>query len=619
MTTKNSEPVQLQSVNSLGARIEQVKRLFPEAVNEDGIDFDTLANLLGRHEARTERYNFTWAGKQDAILSLHTRGQGTLKPVPEESVNWEDTKNIFIEGDNLEVLKLLYKSYFGRVKMIYIDPPYNTGNDFVYPDDYSAPLDQYLRYTGQVDDDGNLQSSNVDRSGRKHSSWLSMMYPRLFLARQLLRDDGAIVIHIDDTEIHNLRHALNEIFGEENFVAQIIWKSRQFPDSRSVRKISTDHEYILVYSKQQAFSFRGVDRDESKFKNPDNDPRGDWMSRSILGLATAGQRPNLHYDIIDPETGTAYSPPSETGWRYEQHRMSELISEKRILFPSKPDGRPREKKFRSDLLDKYISFPTIVDDVYTAHGTSEIRDIFGYQAFDFPKPTEIAKRLIEQIANDNEIILDFFAGSATTAHAVLQQNREDGCNRKFILVQLPEPMDDTQYANIADVGKERIRRVIQRMGSEREGQLDGLEARPGEDLGFRVFRLDESPVRPWEGMPSDGTSPDEYAKQMELIVTDPLRDGWTVADVIAEVTLKDRGFSLTYAVKPIAAIAEQNIYRVDDYDKEQHFYICLDEQISFDIIKQLALTENDPFVFRDRAADDTAIANLALTCAVHTI
>jgi adenine-specific DNA-methyltransferase len=288
MTEEAIEYVAKTTPDLTRQQIERLEQIFPECISEGKVDFDLLRATLGDAGALAgdQAYTFTWAGKQDAFQAIQVPSAASLAPAPEESANWDTTRHLFIEGENLEVLKLLYKSYFGRVKMIYIDPPYNTGNDFIYRDDYSEPRRAYLEKTGQVDAEGNVLTSNPETSGRYHSDWLTMMYPRLFLARQLLREDGVIFISIDDHEVHNLRLVMNEVFGEENFVAQLIWKSRQFTDTRAVTNVSTDHEYMLVYAKRADFGFRGVERDESKFNNPDNDPRGPWMSRSILGLAT---------------------------------------------------------------------------------------------------------------------------------------------------------------------------------------------------------------------------------------------------------------------------------------------------------------------------------------------
>jgi adenine-specific DNA-methyltransferase len=630
MTRQNrkGEAVTTTSADFLAEQIARLKELFPEAFTEGKVDWDKLRAMLGDAALLTddgpERYTFTWAGKRDAIRLLQTPTRATLIPCREESVNFDQTQHLFIEGDNLEVLKLLYKPYFGRVKMIYIDPPYNTGNDFIYPDNYTDPLATYLQLTGQQDAEGNLLTSNPETSGRYHSAWLSMMYPRLFLARQLLREDGTIFVSIDDHEAHDLRLLMNEVFGEENFIAQLIWKSRQFPDARAVTHVSTDHEYIVVYSRRSDFRFRGVERDESKFSNPDNDPRGSWMSRSLLGLATAEQRPNLHYDIVDPTTGTSYPPPPTTGWRYSKERMTSLIEDNRIIFPSTPSGRPREKKFRSELLSEFISFPNVIDDVFTAHGTAEVRDMFDFQAFDFPKPSELIRRLVEQTTTEDDIVLDPFAGSASTAHAVLLQNCKDGARRRFICIQLPEPTgEESETANrgfstIADIGKERIRRVIAGMQREREGQLPLETRETPEDLGFKVFKLAPSNYQLWRGVGED--TPDAYAEQMALFA-DPLVNGWTAENVIYEVALKE-GYGLNCQITPLPPAGEGpgvRAFRVTDPDKEQSFTICLDNAIGLEDLSALNLDKDDLFICRDVALDDEAAANLALQCRLKTI
>ncbi len=491
----------LQRAVSLEAeRIEALKQLIPEAVADGKIKWDSLKEALGEtledESPDAEDFGLFWPGKREARKLAAKPSKGTLVPVPGEGVEEDSTENIFIEGDNLEVLKLLQKSYTGRIKMIYIDPPYNTGNDFIYKDDFKEPLDAYLRKTKQKDDEGTLLTTNTKTDGRFHSNWLNMMYPRLRLARNLLRDDGVIFVSIDDNEVHNLRQLMNEIFGEENFIAEFVWKCRQFPDARAVTKVSTDHEYLLVYSRSSQTSMKGIERDESKFSNPDKDPRGDWMSRSLLGLANAEQRPNLHYEIVEPESGRRFSPPSNTGWRYSIDRMNALIANNCILFPTKPDGRPREKKFRADLLNDLISFPSIIDGVHTSQGTAEIREFFGFQAIDFPKPVELIKRITSQVLITDDIVLDFFAGSGTTAQAVMELNKQDGGNRKFILVQLPEETNLTQFKTIAEITKERIRRSIKKLKDKDSGKLQMDDVKL--DLGFKVFKLEQSSFRQWQ-------------------------------------------------------------------------------------------------------------------------
>jgi adenine-specific DNA-methyltransferase len=609
---------------AMAERLESLRRLFPDAFTEGKLDLAKLRDAVGDVvDDRAERYSFSWAGKRDAIRLLQMPSRATLVPCPDESVNWEGTKNLFIEGDNLEVLKLLYKSYAGRVKLTYIDPPYNTGQDFIYPDNFADPLDAYLRLTGQKDANGNLLTSNPETNGRYHSAWLSMMYPRLFVARQLMAQDGLIFLSVDDHEIHNARLVMNELFGEETFIAQLIWKGRQFTDSRALSGVSTDHEYVLVYSRSPDAALLGVPRDESKFSNPDNDPRGDWMSRSILGLATKEQRPNLHFTITDPATGNKFDPPDSTGWRYSRERMQQLIDTGCILFPKNPDGRPREKKFRADLEKENSSFPSITSDVYTSHGTAEIRELFGFQAFSFPKPSELIRRFVEQATGPDDIVLDFFAGSATTGHAVYAQNQKDGGHRAFICVQLPEPLDPEGesakrgFSTIAQVAKERLRLVIAQMQAQDRSSLPLASDEEPADLGFRVFKLRESHNRQWSGLPERDA--EALGRQMALFV-DPLLPGWKPLPVVYDVAMRE-GFSLSCRVEelPPQNTKPNTVYRVTDAEKEQVFLICLDDKVDQQISRSLSLTNDDMFVCRDVALTDEIAANLALQCRLRTI
>jgi adenine-specific DNA-methyltransferase len=625
MAKKAARPrVAQESADVTAERLAALRELIPEAFSEGGLDLEQLRAALGAtSDDRPERYSFTWAGKRDAVRLLQVPSRATLIPCSEESVNWDTTQNLFIEGDNLEVLKLLYKSYAGRVKIIYIDPPYNTGNDFIYADNFSDPLDTYLRLTHQKNGNGDLLTSNPETAGRYHSAWLSMMYPRLFLARQMLADDGLIFVSIDDHEVFGLRFLMNEVFGEENFIAQLIWKGRQFPDSRAVSGVSTDHEYVLVYAKSEGIPLRGVARDESKFSNPDDDPRGPWMSRSILGLATREQRPNLHYEIIDPETNHQFSPPPNTGWRYSKERMQLMIAEGRILFPASEGGRPREKKFRADLEREFSSFPSITADVYTSNGTAEIRELFGFQAFDFPKPSELVRRFVEQASSGDDIVMDFFAGSGTTAHAVMTQNRNDGGRRRCISIQLPEPtaadseVSRMGFRNIAELGKDRIRRVSAKMCKEAKGKLNLDQDDLPEDLGLRVYKLAQSHFRQWSGV--DQSDPQAWAKQMDLFV-DALLPGWERLNVIYEVALKE-GYALTSKVEQLGAKRGKHntVYRVTDTRNGQSFCICLDDAIDAQVIKMLDLKKDDLYICRDVALTDELAANLALQCRLKTI
>jgi adenine-specific DNA-methyltransferase len=599
------EKLHLTSLDVCDERRAEVLRILPEVRTDAGkIDFDRLKLSLGESiDVGRERYGMNWSGKADCFKTIQAPSIGTLRPCPSEGVTFDTTENIIIEGDNLEVLKLLQKSYLGRIKMIYIDPPYNTGNDFIYPDNFSESLQTYLEYTGQVDAEGKKFGTNTEADGRFHSKWLNMMYPRLYLARNLLREDGVIFISISDHEVAALRMVMNEIFGEENFSAQFVWKSRKYPDSRAKTGVSTDHEYIVLFTRSEQGILRGVERDETKFSNPDNDPRGPWMSRSLLGLATKTQRPNLHYPLTDPSTGRNFNPPDDTGWRYSEERMRALVHSGCILFPAKVDGRPREKKFRSELQSEFVAFPGIIDDIFTADGTAEIRDLFGEDVFDFSKPSSLIERLVKQGVQEDGIILDFFAGSASTAQAVLQLNRKDGCNRKYLLVQLPEPTGRTDYPTIAEITKERVRRVIKRLNDEDAAKLN-LDSRENQDRGFRVFKLAESNFKPWNaGVPHDASA---LEKQLELHVSH-IREGRTDQDILYEVLLKS-GYPLTTPVETFE-LAGKTVHSVAG----GQLLICLDRKLTLELIRALAERKPERVVCLDEgfAGNDQLKTNAA--------
>jgi adenine-specific DNA-methyltransferase len=446
-----------------------------------------------------------------------------------------------------------------------------------------------------------------------------MMHPRLTLARQLLSEDGVLCVSISDHEVAALKFLLNEVFGEENFIAQFVWKSRKFPDSRSITQVSVDHEYLLAYRRSPEGVFRGDERDETKFQNPDKDSRGPWMSRSMLGLATAEQRPNLHFPITDPATGITYPPAENRGWRYSKTRMQKLIDERCVLFPSSPEGRPREKKFKKDLQNQFMSFPTIIDDVHTSDGTEEIREIFGFQAFDFPKPTELLRRFIEQLSSGDDLILDFFAGSCSTAHAVMLQNRRDGGQRRYVCVQLPEPIDaETEAARrgfktISQLGLHRIRVVAKTLAADKETTLDGSNGDTA-NLSFRIFRLGDSNIRRWAGI--ETKTADAYVDQLDAFA-DTLVDGWNPENVIWEVALRE-GYALTSQIGR-EKINGQTIWRVTDSERDQSFHLCLDDKLSVESVRQLHLTRENLFICRDNALDDTLAANLALQCRLKVL
>ena len=599
-------------------RRRQLRALVPEAFVEGALDFAKLRAALGETDsAAGERYTFTWAGKGAAQRLIQQPSHATLHPAPDESINWATTQNLFIEGDNLEVLKLLYRAYYGRVKLIYIDPPYNTGNDFVYPDDYSDSLAAYLTLTGQQNATGDLLTSNPETSGRYHSRWLSMLYPRLFVARQLLRDDGLLFVSIDDSEVHNLRLLLNEVFGEENFLGVLIWKRRQNVDSRAKSGLSVDHEYLLMYARNSAGRIRGQEKDLTKYSNPDHDPRGDWLSADLTGLATKEQRPNLHYDLVNPATGMVYMPP-ENGWRYGKPTMARLIADARIIWPKTNEGRPRVRRYLHEMGAEFTGLSSIITTLYNSQGTRELKELFdGKEVLDFPKPVDYLKLLVEQgtSTDEPEIVLDFFAGSCTTAQAVLELNRQDGGSRRYVMVQLPFPTKIAAYKTIAEIGKERIRRVIKKLTEERREQLDLNERTQPEDVGFRVFKLAASNLKQWPG--HTGDEADEYM-QLSATFANLLVEPWTADGVLWEVAIKE-GLRPTASVETVPNPGPNTVQRVTDADTGRFFLICLDETIDPSLQDTLTLSRETLFICRDSAIDDTTHANLALACHVKTL
>ena len=609
-----------RSADVVTENTKRLKALFPEAVTERTIDFEVLKQLLGNAANDSdEKYGLNWHGKRRARQLALTPSTGTLRPCPEESVDWDRTQNLMIEGDNLEVLKLLQKSYAGKVKLIYIDPPYNTGKDFVYPDDYRDNVRNYLELTGQTDAKNRKLSSNTEASGRFHTDWLNMMYPRLKLAKSLLRQDGLIFVSIDDGELPALRLAMDEILGEENFLATFVWKSRQNKDNRTLTGASIDHEYLLCYGNK----IRGSVRDQSQYANTDEDPRGDWTSGNMVGIATAGRRPNLHYDLIDPRTGINYGCP-EMGWRYDRNTMSRLISEDRILWPANAKGRPRRKSFLNELESHFTGFSTIVGEgVFTKEGTSDVDNLFDSRVFSFPKPVRLIQAVIEQGSQQGDVILDFFSGSGTTGHATLSQNAVDYMDRRYICVQLPELLDPTNREqrtaadfcdklgkprNIAELTKERLRRAASKIKKENPAFAG--------DLGFRVFKLDTSNVRTWK--------PDPDNLEDTLIESvDPIKPARTEQDLLYELLLKF-GLDLCLPIET-RTIAGKSVRSVSDGT----LMVCLERKIARQEAEPLALgiagwhNELAPsgdtiVVFRDSAfVGDVAKTNLAAILQQH--
>ena len=554
-----------KSLNVSEEKLNQLKEILPEAFTENKIDWEKLKAALGDNiEFKNERYVLNWAGKSDAFRVLQAPSTATLAPSKEESVNFDETENVFIEGENLEVLKVLQKSYFGKIKMIYIDPPYNTGNDnFIYPDRFAESREEYLSRIGDKDETGlmtreGLFRKNSKDSGHYHSNWLSMMYPRLFLARNLLRDDGVIFVSIDDNEVHNLRLLMNEVFGEENFVDCVIWKKRYGGGAKEKYLVSL-HEYVILFAKNiDLLDSIVVPNDPEsmekyyKLKDDKYELRGPYRTHPLEATKSMGDRPNLVFPITAPDK-TKVLPKRQ--WLWSQERVKNALKEKELEFVKGKGGwSVHTKQYWKDEqgnIRQSKAF-SIIDNVFTQHGTNEIIDLFGNaKYFSFPKPTGLIKPLltIGTASYEEDIILDFFAGSGTTAHAVLELNKEDGGNRKIICVQLPEKCEENSeafkagYKTIAEIGKERIRRVIKKIREGQEGKLD-LDGNMDKDLGFKVFKFQESNFKIWR---TNIETEEELVAQMQRHL-EPLDENAKIEDVLYELLLKS-GVSLTAKIK----------------------------------------------------------------------
>ena len=552
-------------------KINKLKDIMPEAFTEDEIDWEKLKAALGENiEFKDERYVLNWAGKSDAFKVLQTPTTATLVPVRKESVNYDKTNHIFIEGENLEVLKALQKAYFGKIKMIYIDPPYNTGNDhFIYPDRFSETKDEYLERIGDKDEEGYLTKEGLFRKNSKegghyHSNWLSMMYPRLFLVRNLLREDGVIFVSIDDNEVHNLRMLMNEVFGEENFVANIVWQ-KKYSVSNDDPGIAPMHDHILAYQKTFEFNRILLPRSEKQFqryKNPDNDPRGDWTSGEYVSSKSRVERPTLWYPIKHPKTNEDVWPDENAVWRYNKEKHEIMVKQNRLYWgPNQSYSKPRLKRFLSEIQDGIVpSTWWPFDDVgHNDEGQKETAILVGKKVFSTPKPVRLIKQIMKISTSERDIVLDFFAGSGATAHALLDLNIEDDCNRKFIMVQLPEVCEKNSeafnvgYKTIAEIGKERIRKVIKKIKKEQKGKLDfsGGEL----DLGFKVFKLRDSNFKIWRGDKIKNGK--QLAKQLD-IHTDPITKNATEENMLYELLLKS-GFDLNSSIEK-----KQNYYHINN-------------------------------------------------------
>lgn len=594
------EKMRMESLDMTEQNIDKIAALFPncvtEAADENGklkkaVNFDLLRQMLtGDMIEGDEAYEFTWVGKKAAIVEANKPIRKTLRPCQERSVNWDTTENIYIEGDNLDVLKLLQESYLGKVKMIYIDPPYNTGSDFIYRDNFTMASDDYEDQLGMIDEDsGDRLFKNTDSNGRFHSEWCSMIYPRLMLARTLMSEDGVIFISIDDHEQDSLRKICDEVFGRSNFVGQFIWQRRTSPDMRKL--VSTAHDYIVCYAKDTnnisavINKVRLTEADAENYKNPDNDPRGPWASSDFTAQ---GYRPNQMYEITTPG-GAKYTPPEGRCWKNVESEFLKQCEEGRMWFGKDGMGIPRRKTYLSEREGKNVWTWWPNSEVgHSQEATQEVKTLFdGHAYFDYPKPVRLIKKLIQIGSHDNSIVLDFFSGSATTAHALMKLNAEDNGKRKFFLVQLPEGIEPDSDAGkggfhtICEVGEERIRLAASRI--KEESPLTTMDL----DTGFRVFKLDDS------NMNDVYYAAGDYTQNLLTMLESNVKADRTDLDLLFGCLLEwGLPLSLPYKSEKIDSCT---VHTYNDGD----LIACFDENIPDTVIKEIARRQPLRAVFRD--------------------
>ena len=604
--------------------IQKLKELFPEAFTEGKVDFDALKEVLGTFvDDRDERYSFTWNGKSKARMIAQTPSTGTLRPCKEESVDWDTTQNIFIEGDNLEVLKLLQKSYHKKVKMIYIDPPYNTGKDFVYKDNFKDNIKNYKEITGQVDGEGRNLSNNPETSGRYHTDWLNMMYPRLKLARNILQDDGVIFISIDDSEVSNLRKICDEIFGEENFLANVVWQ-KKYAATNDAKGFSNLHDHIIVYQKSSEFERLLLPRtaEQNKpYKNDDGDGKGLWRSDNLLvrSFSESGV-----YPVVNPNTGEEFFPPKGSCWRASRDTMKTWLAENRIFFGKDGKGAPQLKRYLNEVQQGRVpnTWWTFQEVGHNDAANKELKALFNSKApFDTPKPTTLIKQMLMISTRKTDIVLDFFAGSATTPHAVMQLNAEDAGSRKCISIQLPEPCDEKSegfkagYKTIAEISKERIRRAA--------AKIKGDNPDYNGDLGFKAFKLDSTNIKPWE------VDFDMTERTLEDFISN-IKPARREEDVLYEILLK-YGLDLTLPIdewimdngklimkeerhSQLSTLNSQLVYSIG----MGALIICLADSISLDVVEGMAKLKEElnpeimRVVFKDSGFKDDVVKTNAV-------
>ncbi len=631
------EKLKMHSPNFAEENIAKLAVLFPGCITEKeetakdangrekvvlkkAVDWDLLKQELSEHivEGPQERYHLNWPGKREALLTANAPIAKTLRPCREESVDFDSTENLFIEGDNLDALKLLQETYLGKVKMIYIDPPYNTGKDFIYADNFAESTEEYMLDSGQKDEEGNRLVANTDSNGRFHSDWLSMMYSRLKLARNLLKDDGVIFISIDDYEVPNLRKLCDEIFGTANFVAEFVWK-RRVSSAMADNNVSADQDYVICYHKGLLDGFKGIEKDFKRYSNPDNDPRGPWILDNLTVGMNASMRPNQAYDLVDPETGKVYPFNPNRVWAFIPVSMDRMIKEGRIIFPEYTSKRPMQKRFKNELKSTHNPFSTLMLDKVglNTEATRQIQQVMGGNIFDYSKPISLLSALIPQVCNGDDIVLDFFAGSSVTAHAVMQLNAEDNGKRKFIMVQLPETCDEKSeafkagYKTIAEISKERIRRAGKKI------KEDNAMTAPDLDTGFRVLKVDSS------NMADVYYTPDAVEQNLLNLLTDNIKDDRTSEDLLFQVLL-DWGVDLTLPITKEIITTEKTASNKDKNSvssvcsvvKNEVFFVdgnalaaCFEKggKITEDFCKELAGRQPLRVVFRDSGFKDDSV------------
>ena len=604
------EHLNMQSMDKVAANVAKIRELFPncvtERINNEGklehaIDFDMLKQELSDHvvDGLQERYRFTWPDKRKAILAANAPINKTLRPCREESVDFDNTENLYIEGDNLDVLKLLQETYLGKVKMIYIDPPYNTGKDFIYNDDFKQSIEEYIENSGQLDGEGNRFVANTESNGRFHTNWLNMIYPRLKLAKDLLSDDGVIFISIDDNEVENLRKICDEIFGENNFLAQVIWE-RAFSPKNDAKFFSVSHDYVLIYARSiEVFSIGLLPRSaesDARYKNPDNDPHGPWTSDNMTVKSYSA---NYDYPIRTPN-GTIYYPPAGRCWFTNKERMQKLIENGAVWFGNNGGNMPRIKRYLSDVQQGMtpITIWKYLDVGHNQEARQELKKLFDEKAyFDGPKPIRLLNRILT-IANvkKDDFILDFFSGSATTAHAVMQLNAEDGGKRKFIMVQLPEVCAENSeaykagYKNICEIGKERIRRAGKKIKEDSSLITQDL------DIGFRVLKCDSS------NMEDVYFTPKQYMDKQQSLFIDNIKKDRSDEDLLFDAMLK-LDTPLSSKIEKIT-IAGKTVYNV----AQGHLMACFDKNVTDEVITAIAKEMPSYFVMRDSSQADDSVA-----------